>query len=432
MVESVDKKKNFYIFLILFSIIIYIVGFYLNEDSAGGGAIDFNHTWNNQKVFDENSLSDSLENTKSGNIIPFKNSHFPTSYILNKYLNPFSADKETFRKSIFIINLFLPLVLFFGLKNIFRKKNIYLIAAYSSIVYLSPYFRTSAYWSSLENYGLYSLVISIYFFVKYKYCLELKENLSSKNFYIILMSFFSCCCVYFDQKLLFVPLVYLIFVIKTEKDLNSKILYLITNFFLAAPVISLIIYWGSVTPPHITNTRSIGNFYFEQIGYSISIIFFYLIPYIICNYKKIIEQIKFNKNLISTSIFTLIVLFTLFFLEHDYAGWENYGKGWLNKLALIIFNNSIYQKFFIYGVFFATIMISIIILKREKILIFFTFFMCLISVILTPIFQEYFDPLVFIILSSFFYRNDELNDYFVTTAYLFSFVFLLFTNFYYL
>jgi len=77
-------------------------------------------------------------------------------------------------------------------------------------------------------------------------------------------------------------------------------------------------------------------------------------------------------------------------------------------------------------------MISIIILKRDKILIFFTFFMCLISVILTPIFQEYFDPLVFIILSSFFYRNDELNDYFVTTAYLFSFVFLLFTNVYYL
>ena len=165
----------------------------------------------------------------------------------------------------FIINLFLPFILFFALKNIFRKKNIYLIAAYSSIVYLSPYFRTSAYWSSLENYGLYSLVISIYFFVKYKYCLEFKENLSNKNFYIFLMSFFSCCCVYFDQKLLFVPLIYFVFVIKFEKELNSKILYLISNFVLAIPVISLIIYWGSVAPPHITNTRSIGNFYFEQI-----------------------------------------------------------------------------------------------------------------------------------------------------------------------
>ena len=63
-----------------------------------------------------------------------------------------------------------------------------------------------------------------------------------------------------------------------QKELNSKILYLISNFVLAVPVISLIIYWGSVAPPHITNTRSIGNFYFEQIGYSISIIFFYLIP----------------------------------------------------------------------------------------------------------------------------------------------------------
>ncbi len=432
MVESVNKKKNLYIFLIIFSIITYVIGFYINEDSAGGGAIDFNHTWNNQKVFDENSLSDSLENTKSGNIIPFKNSHFPTSYILNKYLNPFSIEKEIFRKSIFILNLFLPLVLFFALKNIFRKKNIYLLAAYSSIIYLSPYFRTSAYWSSLENYGLYSLVISIYFFVKYKYCLELKENLSNKNFYIILMSFFSCCCVYFDQKLLIIPLIYFVFVIKFEKDLNSKILYFISNFILAIPVISLILYWGSIIPPHTTNTRSVGNFYFEQIGYSISIIFFYLIPYILCYYKNIIAQLRLNKNLIYSSVFVLIVLSILFFIEHDYAGWENYGKGWLNKLALVIFENIFYQKIFIYFIFFVTIMISISILKREKILIFFSLYMSLISIILTPIFQEYFDPLMFIILSSFFYKNYELNNYFVITAYLFSFSFLLFTNIYYL
>ena len=53
MVESVNKKKNIYFFLIIFSIITYVIGFYINEDSAGGGAIDFNHTWNNQKVFDE-------------------------------------------------------------------------------------------------------------------------------------------------------------------------------------------------------------------------------------------------------------------------------------------------------------------------------------------------------------------------------------------
>jgi len=75
---------------------------------------------------------------------------------------------------------------------------------------------------------------------------------------------------------------------------------------------------------------------------------------------------------------------------------------------------------------------SINILKREKILIFFIFYMCGISIITNPIFQEYFDPLVFIMLSSFFYKNSELNDKFVITAYLFSLTFLIFTNIYYL
>ena len=432
MLELINKKKIFYIFLILFSIALYIFGFISNEDSAGGGAIDFNNTWNNQKIFDQNSLNESIENTKSGKILPFKNSHFPTSYILNKYLNPFSVDKETFRKSIFILNIFLPLILFFTLKNIFKKENIYLLAAYSSIIYLSPYFRTSAYWSSLENYGLYCLIISIYFFTKYKNCLGLGENIKLKNFYIASISFFSCFCVYFDQKLLFVPLIYLVFVLKFEKNINSKILYLILNILLAIPIISLIFYWGSIIPPHTANTRNVGNLYFEQIGYSISIIFFYLIPFILCNYKILIKKIFFDKNLVINLISVFTILLILFLINPNYGGWENYGKGWLHKLAIIIFQDQIHQKIFTYIVFFMTLMITISILKREKILIFFTVYICLISIIINPIFQEYFDPLVFIILSTFFYKNTELNHYFLVTAYSFSFVFLLFTNIYYL
>ena len=432
MLESDNTKKNFYIFLILFSVTLYVLGFIFNEDSAGGGKIDFNNTWNNQKIFDENSLSKSLENTKSSKILPFKNSHFPTSYILNKYLNPFSINKEAFRQSIFILNLFLPLFLFYALKNIFRKENIYLLAAYSSILYLSPYFRTSAYWSSLENYGLYCLIISIYFFSKYKNCIEYKEKIHLKNIYISLMSFFSCGCVYFDQKLLLIPLIYFAFLVKFEKNTNSKVLYFILNFIFAIPVISLVLYWGSIIPPHTTNTRGIGNFYFEQIGYSISIIFFYLIPYILIYYKKIIKEFNFNKIFILYLISLISILLILYFIDHDYGGWDDYGKGWLHKLALKIFENSTYQKIFTYILFFITIVISINILKREKIIIFFVFYMCGISILSNPIFQEYFDPLVFIMLSSFFYKNNELNNNFVITAYLFSLFFLIFTNIYYL
>ena len=432
MLEFHNKKNFFYIFLVFISISLYIFGFISNEDSAGGGKIDFKNTWNNQKIFDQNSLIISLENTKSGEILPFKNSHFPTSYIINKYLNPFSNDKEKFRKSIFVLNLFLPLFFLLALKNIFREHNIYLLAAYSSIIYLSPYFRTSAYWSSLENYGIFCLVISIYFFILYKNSLKFKEKIKIKNFYISLMSIFSCFCVYFDQKLLFVPLLYFIFVIFYENNTYSKILYIFLNFILAIPVLSLIFYWGSIIPPHTANTRNVGHFYFEQIGYSVSIIFFYLIPYLLCNYKELFEKFRFNKNIILGSIIVLLILSILFLIDNSYGNWENYGKGWLHKLSILIFESQIYQRIFTYFVFFITIMLTFLIFKREKILIFFTLFMCLISIIANPIFQEYFDPLVFIILSTFFYKDRELNKNLMLTAYSFSFIFLVFTNFYYL
>jgi len=223
-----------------------------------------------------------------------------------------------------------------------------------------------------------------------------------------------------------------VYLIKFEKNINSKVLYIILNFLLAIPVISLVLYWGSIIPPHTANTRNVGNFYFEQIGYSISIIFFYLIPYILVNHKKIIENLKLNKIFILYSVALISILLILYFIEHNYNGWEDYGKGWLHKLAIKTIENPTYQKIFTYIIFFITIIISLSILKREKILIFFTFYMCGISIITNPIFQEYFDPLVFIMLSFFFYKNSELNDKLIITAYSFNFTFLIFTNIYYL
>ena len=163
-----NSKNNFlYILLIVLSTVSFIYGFTIKEDSAGGGFKDFNNTWNNQTIFNENSLVDSIRNTKTSEIKNSINSHFPFSYILNKILNPFSNNKENFLKSIFILNFFIPLFFFLSLKNNYSNKNLYLLGCLSSILYLSPYFRTSAYWAGMENYGLLTFVISFYFFSNY-------------------------------------------------------------------------------------------------------------------------------------------------------------------------------------------------------------------------------------------------------------------------
>ena len=117
-----SKNNLLYIFLITLSVFSFIYGFTVREDSAGGGKYDFNNTWNNQKIFNENSLINSIKNTKTSEIDTSINSHFPTSYILNKFFNPFSKHKESFLKSIFVLDFFLPIIFFLVLKSVYKKK----------------------------------------------------------------------------------------------------------------------------------------------------------------------------------------------------------------------------------------------------------------------------------------------------------------------
>ncbi len=424
MVQS--KNNLFYIFLIIFSVSSFIYGFTVREDSAGGGKYDFNNTWNNQKIFNENSLIDSLKNTKTGEIGININSHFPTSYILNKFLNPFSNKKKSFLKSIFILDFFLPIVFFLVLKNLHKEKNVYSIACFSSIIYLSPYFRTSSYWAGMENYGLFMLIISYYFFSKY---LETSVN---KKVFIFGFSLFSCLCVYFDQKLVFIPFIYMYLFIKNESDKNNLILYLIFNFILSIPVFLIIYYWGSLISPHDTITRSFGKLYLEQVGYCFSIISFYLIPYIVI-FNKRIKQFLINNSKYFITITCVIItyIFLTIYFPTSYYGWDHIGKGWAHKFNKIIFVNIFSQNIFLYFIFFISILLFFAAAQKRLLLIFMTFFMVIASLLILPIFQEYFDPLIFIFLAFFFYKDNELNNNLVRFNYLFCLIFLIFNNFYY-
>ncbi len=424
---SSSKNNYIYIFLIVLSMTSFIYGFVVKEDSAGGGLYDFNNTWNNQTTFNENSLIESLKNTKTAEISENINSHFPFSYILNKFLNPFSSNKENFKKSIFILNFFVPLIFFFSLKNNYTKKNLYLLGCLSSILYLSPYFRTSAYWAGMENYGLYMFVISFYFFSNY-----LKKRINIK-FNIILFSIFSCFCVYFDQKLLIIPLIYMFLFFKNEKNKDNIILYLIVNFILSIPVLSLIYYWGSVISPHDTESRKFGNTLFlEQIGYCFSIILFYLSPYIFIYHKKILQFLFKNKKIIlSLTIVFIIYIISISLYPVDYGRWDPFGKGWLHKLSKILFEDNLNQKIFTYFVFYISMIAIFITSQKRVVLIYFTLFFVFISSLILPIFQEYFDPLMLIFLTLFFYEENEINDKFVKFHYFFSALFLISLNLYY-
>ena len=195
------KKEDIFICIPIFLILYtFIVGFITNENSAGGGESDLITIWNNQKIFINNSLVDAIGNKE------YFDSRSPVAYILHKYLNPFTDNIENYRKTIFLISSIFPVLFYFYLKKKFNINKI-LLALLSSLVLLSPYFRTSSYWGLEENYGLILLLLSSYLILKYKNFRKDFLTLNKNLFFIFLICFSSSLTFYFDQKLIIIPLI---------------------------------------------------------------------------------------------------------------------------------------------------------------------------------------------------------------------------------
>ena len=107
-------------------------------------------------------------------------------------------------------SIIIIIVFFKTLKN---KLNLNLIQSFfiTSIIFLSPYFRTSAYWGMTENTGIIFLIISIYFF-------NLYENKNSNK---SLHLFFVCFLVHFHYILEFKIFSYVYFFLYFFSEKNS-------------------------------------------------------------------------------------------------------------------------------------------------------------------------------------------------------------------
>jgi hypothetical protein len=220
-------KKKYLIFFIFLSILSFFLGFLFKENSAGGGNLDFNNTWSNLKIFLQNDLISSIKNTKTLELGTFISSRIPTSYILNKFFNPFTYSVNAFLFSVFLLSFFAPFALYFALKKKFVSVDRLLLFSISFILLLSPYFRTSAFWAGEENYGFITIFPAFFFY--YKYLKEKSDFVLKLN--IILFSFFSCLSVYLDQKLLIISIIFMYLFLKNEKKFLNISIYLIVNFF---------------------------------------------------------------------------------------------------------------------------------------------------------------------------------------------------------
>ena len=444
--EKNSPYKLISISLIAFSVLYFFLGFYLDENSAGAGGPngDIVHIWNNLNIFINNDIVGSIVHPN------YYDSRLPLAYLMHEFLNPFIDTKAELMISVFVISLIAPVLFFLCLKKKFEKSETLLLLLISSTVFLSPYFRTSAYWG-LENYGLIFLLLTFLFFNSFL------KNENSTNFKLYLqvffITFFSSCCFYFDQKLVIIPLICFFQIMLSQNIIKVKIITILFYFIFSMPFIYLIILWeGNIVHPTSAFRFAPGeNLILFNLGFAMTIIAFYLFPILFFLNKNLLTAIKnflsFKVNYYLLFLIIIYILYLIIFLnfgdlDNRNLGWKKHvagdfhdqsslGKGIVHKFALIFFSEMYQREIFTYISFLFSAIILLIFLNKnlKNTLILLYFF--ILSLVLWPILQEYFDPLILLMAFTFFNLKMRINYKNVIFLYTYLFLLLVGSNIYY-
>lgn len=428
-----DNLKNIFLAILsVLTICTFFFGFLFNENSAGAGGLlgDFKNTWKNLNTFINYDIFTALEFVKNADREQYISSRTPVLYILNAKLNPFNYSPEAFIKSIFVFSLIGYLIFYKLLITLHKNSNKYLIFLLSTCILLSPYYRTSSYWAGEENYGIISSIIALYFFYKF-------DNFFNKKIYLFLTIFFSSLCVYLDQKLIIIPI--LIFLnIFLNKNINYKVkTFTIINYIIfSLPFIYFILSWKSILPSLDSGRRGVGELIFvHHPMYVTTILGFYIFPilfFIRDNLKDRIKIFLSNKTCIILMFLYLIYLILLSYFNNLNTD-STVGKGAVFKLLILIFNEKLIHQTIIQFLSFASFaMILIFCINNLKNFVLFAFFI-ISSISIYPIFQEYFDPILFIIFFTYLFDKTNLKINYFNTIFLWVYncAFLIFAFAYY-
>ena len=433
--EIKNNYKFFSFVLIFLSLLSFFLGFYLDENSAGGGSYlgDWSFLWPNLKLFINNDLYTAITHEN------FLSNRSPLLYMMHASLNPFVENVIAYRRSVFIISLSVPVLFYFCLKQKFNNKDNLLLILIASTIFLSPHFRTSSYWGLEENYGIISLLLTYLFL---NFFLKNKNEYGYKIYFqLFLLIFFSSLCIYFDQKLLIIPIICFLSIITSKKIIKLKLFSICFYFILSLPYIYLIILWGGIFPSALTSARNLGDkLYLDHIGYTSTIIAFYFVPFLLFKGKDLFTEIK--NFFLKKNNYYLILLFCIYILYllvlSNFLGQNalnidvSTGKGFIHKSSLILFkNNFIIREIFIYFSFLISWVIVLIFIGKnfKNGLILLYFFLA--SLLTQPLMQEYFDPLIFIMIFTFFSSKLFITYKNVIILFFYLSIFLVGSNIYY-
>ena len=202
-----NKKLSIYLF---FSLSIFI-GFLFDENSSGGAKIDHEYLFpfiNGLSLDFINGLENLLNN--SGSLI-----HSPSFYLITGKLLNITQSLLIVKILYLILSLFLPFLFYLLLKEKYNYDN-YLIFYFSLIIFLSPYFRSSAIWLLGDNLSLIFLSLSFIFFLKFNQ--DIKNQI---NGYLSVFFLIACCYIRYYFCVLYIYYLFL-FIKNVEKKFIFK------------------------------------------------------------------------------------------------------------------------------------------------------------------------------------------------------------------
>tara|TARA_X000001036_G_scaffold9251_1_gene8215 strand:- start:2077 stop:3360 length:1284 start_codon:yes stop_codon:yes gene_type:complete len=406
-------KKSNQSLIILISIIIfsYALGFYLNEDSAGGGKIDYiNHEWGTIQLFINNNLNIAL------NSVLYESSRTPFFYIIHKFI-PFNNDTESLRLFWFIFSIIIPFLFYYTLKLIISEKlSKTHIALFAVVILISPYFRTNAYWPSSENLQIFFVILSLFF---YFFLIKKNNNNKFRLYFFSSLSIVSAYCAFYtDQKAFFlVALIY--FDLIRRNNLVFFLIFSFLNLLFFLPAIYLFISWGGLVP--IESQFRVSK-YIQGTNTFISTIGIYFALIFISNFFRIDSWKKIKLKQVDLTIILALTIFLFFTLPIEPI---TFGSGIVSKLLGIItiklnFDwNIIRYIYFLINLLFVGI-IFLIVKKTSKNLIILLSFL-LVYNLTSVTYQSYVDPIFYIMILTILDFKKDIVVFDEKTSYLFLF-----------
>jgi len=313
----------------LFLYFSLLVGFYFNEDFTLGYKADYSLHY--QVII--SSLEEDFFKTLL-NFDKFLMSHSPIYYIFFLFLEKISFNETISRLINLHICLLIPYFFYLCLKLKYKFQKENLKSLLPCLIFFSPYFRSSSFWIGSENLSLIFLLVSFYFFLKYESSKE--KDLS----YIFLNALFVACAAYFRPVYALFS-IYFFLRFYLDLKLSTKLLYyILTNILLSFPAIYYVFILDiNFFIQHVNHEIELSRFV-NQFSITISIIFFYSIPFLLPNIKNYFKLSFFKTENIILSIACLYLL--IFYFNYSYVA----GGGIFYKISLFIFDNNYLFYFF--------------------------------------------------------------------------------------